>query len=51
MRKITVDHTPNRVDERERIINNNGFITNKGGVCRVEGEIAVSRAIGDKNLK
>jgi protein phosphatase 1L len=51
MRKITVDHTPNRVDERERIINNNGFITNKGGVCRVDGEIAVSRAIGDKNLK
>jgi serine/threonine protein phosphatase PrpC len=49
MRKITVDHTPNRVDERERIINNNGFISNKGGVCRVDGEIAVSRAIGDKN--
>ena len=51
MRKITVDQTPNRSDERERILNNNGFITNKGGVSRVDGEIAVSRAIGDKNLK
>jgi len=29
----------------------NGLITNKNGVSRIDGSIAVSRAIGDKPFK
>ena len=51
MRKITLDQTPARQDERDRIMNNGGWITCKNGVHRVDGELAVSRAIGDRNIK
>lgn len=32
-------------------MNNGGWITCKNGVHRVDGELAVSRAIGDRNIK
>ena len=51
MRKVTVDQTPSRPDENERIVNKNGFVQMRGDVARVDGCLAVSRAIGDKNLK
>ena len=45
--KLTEDHTPNKADEYKRIMKNNGFITMKGDVARIDGSLAVSRAIGD----
>ena len=47
MEKLTSDQTPNREDEYKRIQESNGLITMKNGVARVDGSIAVSRAIGD----
>jgi len=47
MTKLTQDQTPSREDERNRIEENNGLVTMKNGVARVDGSIAVSRAIGD----
>jgi len=49
--KLTDDHTPNRSDEYERIVANNGFVTMKDGIARVDGSLAVSRAIGDIKYK
>lgn len=49
--KLTDDQTPNRSDEYERIVSNNGFVTMKNGIARVDGSLAVSRAIGDIRYK
>lgn len=49
--KLTDDQTPSRSDEYERIVRNNGFVTMKDGVARVDGSLAVSRAIGDLKYK
>ncbi|KAL7119381.1 hypothetical protein ABFS83_02G059100 [Erythranthe nasuta] len=47
---LTVDHEPNA--ERDSIENKGGFVSNMpGDVARVNGQLAVSRAFGDKNLK
>jgi len=51
MRKLTNEQTPNREDEHNRILQSNGLITMKNGVARVDGSIAVSRAIGDIQYK
>ena len=51
MEKVTVDQNAERQDEINRIIESNGLITNKNGVSRIYGSIAVSRAIGDKPYK
>ena len=51
MTKLTQDQTPSREDERNRIEENNGLVTMKNGVARVDGSIAVSRAIGDIQYK
>jgi len=48
MLKLTDEQTPNRDDEYNRIVRNNGFVTMKNDVARVDGSLAVSRAIGDK---
>jgi len=48
---LSVDHKANNVQERKRITELNGTVTNIGGVWRVGGVLAVSRAIGDKDLK
>jgi len=45
--KLTDEQTPNRDDEYNRIVRNNGFVTMKDDVARVDGSLAVSRAIGD----
>lgn len=42
---------PSRTDEYNRIIENNGLILTKDGVARVDGSLAVSRAIGDVKYK
>ncbi|KAK1391470.1 PPM-type phosphatase domain-containing protein [Heracleum sosnowskyi] len=47
---MTVDHEPNT--ERGSIENKGGFVSNMpGDVPRVNGQLAVSRAFGDKSLK
>uniref|UniRef100_A0AAV1UR60 PPM-type phosphatase domain-containing protein n=1 Tax=Peronospora matthiolae TaxID=2874970 RepID=A0AAV1UR60_9STRA len=47
---LTSDHKPNRPDERRRIQELGGSVV-FWGVWRVEGILAVSRAIGDRMLK
>ncbi|KDO19430.1 hypothetical protein SPRG_15420 [Saprolegnia parasitica CBS 223.65] len=47
---LSNDHKPNRPDERERVTNMGGHVI-FWGVWRVEGILAVSRAIGDRMLK
>lgn len=48
--QMTVDHEPNR--ERGIIEDKGGFVSNiPGDVPRVNGQLAVSRAFGDKSLK
>uniref|UniRef100_A0A2P2L4A3 protein-serine/threonine phosphatase n=2 Tax=Rhizophora mucronata TaxID=61149 RepID=A0A2P2L4A3_RHIMU len=49
-RQMTTDHEPNT--ERGIIENKGGFVSNMpGDVPRVNGQLAVSRAFGDKSLK
>ncbi|CAA6664394.1 unnamed protein product [Spirodela intermedia] len=48
--QITIDHEPSM--ERGSIENRGGFVSNMpGDVPRVNGQLAVSRAFGDKSLK
>ncbi|KAJ7968213.1 Protein phosphatase 2C family protein [Quillaja saponaria] len=48
--QLSTDHEPNT--ERGIIENKGGFVSNMpGDVARVNGQLAVSRAFGDKNLK
>ncbi|KAI4296366.1 hypothetical protein L6164_036330 [Bauhinia variegata] len=48
--QMTIDHEPNT--ERGSIEGRGGFVSNMpGDVARVNGQLAVSRAFGDKNLK
>jgi len=47
---LSHDHKPNRPDEWERIVQQGGTVTHHG-VWRVQGVLAVSRAIGDRLLK
>ncbi|KAK8627022.1 hypothetical protein V6N13_134651 [Hibiscus sabdariffa] len=48
--QMSIDHEPNT--ERGSIENRGGFVSNMpGDVARVNGQLAVSRAFGDKNLK
>lgn len=47
---LSEDHKPNRPDERDRIIRLGGHVI-FFGVWRVQGVLAVSRAIGDRMLK
>lgn len=50
--KLTVDHTPERRDEKERIKKSGGFITwNSLGQPNVNGRLAMTRSIGDFDLK
>ncbi|KDP45879.1 hypothetical protein JCGZ_15323 [Jatropha curcas] len=49
-KQLTVDHEPSA--EREEIENRGGFVSNfPGDVPRVDGQLAVARAFGDKSLK
>ncbi|KAH1040299.1 hypothetical protein J1N35_042042 [Gossypium stocksii] len=48
--QMSIDHEPST--ERGSIENRGGFVSNlPGDVARVNGQLAVSRAFGDKNLK
>ncbi|KAJ8262180.1 hypothetical protein GJAV_G00163410 [Gymnothorax javanicus] len=50
--KLTVDHTPERKDEKERIKKSGGFVTwNSVGQANVNGRLAMTRSIGDFDLK
>ncbi|KAF2546998.1 hypothetical protein F2Q70_00023388 [Brassica cretica] len=47
---LSVDHEPNM--EKDEIENRGGFVSNfPGDVPRVDGQLAVARAFGDKSLK
>ncbi|XP_052188560.1 probable protein phosphatase 2C 74 [Diospyros lotus] len=48
---LTMDHRLSREDERSRIESSGGYVFCKNGVWRVNGSLAVSRAIGDRYLK
>ncbi|XP_023683468.2 protein phosphatase Mn(2+)-dependent 1K-like isoform X1 [Paramormyrops kingsleyae] len=50
--RLTVDHTPERKDEKERIKKSGGFVTwNSLGQANVNGRLAMTRSIGDFDLK
>eukprot|EP00253_Pinus_taeda_P031444 PITA_31444 len=48
---LTCDHLAGREDERQRIENLGGIVDLRHGVRRVQGSLAVSRAIGDWHMK
>ncbi|MQL90083.1 hypothetical protein Taro_022663, partial [Colocasia esculenta] len=48
---LTNDHTASREEEQQRIQNKGGVIEDHGGTWRVQGTLAVTRSIGDINLK
>ncbi|XP_057496537.1 probable protein phosphatase 2C 74 [Actinidia eriantha] len=48
---LTSDHRLNREDERFRIENSGGYVHCRNGVWRVNGSLAISRAIGDPHMK
>lgn len=48
---LSIDHKPNRQDEFDRIKNLGGMVTfNTNDVPRVQGNLALSRSLGDKYL-
>jgi serine/threonine protein phosphatase PrpC len=47
--ELSTDHKPNRPDEKERIEKQGGNVTMRS-VARVNGILAISRALGDKAL-
>lgn len=48
---LSEDHKPAHETERMRIIAAGGFLSEIGGVCRVNGNLNLSRAIGDLKYK
>lgn len=48
---LSEDHKPAHEIERSRIIAAGGFLSDIGGVCRVNGNLNLSRAIGDLRYK
>ncbi|XP_057813869.1 probable protein phosphatase 2C 2 [Cryptomeria japonica] len=48
---LTCDHRVEREDERQRIEDLGGYVDCHNGVWRVQGLLAVSRSIGDINMK
>ncbi|KAL5717672.1 protein-serine/threonine phosphatase [Ranunculus cassubicifolius] len=51
VKELTRDHHPDRDDERSRIESSGGFVEEWSGVPRVNGQLAVSRSIGDIPFK
>jgi serine/threonine protein phosphatase PrpC len=49
--ELTSEQTPNRMDEYLRICQNGGKVIQQGNSLRVEGALAVTRSIGDKEFK
>ncbi|MCO5584184.1 hypothetical protein L7F22_038107 [Adiantum nelumboides] len=50
LKSLSVDHRPDRPDERVRIEASGGFVTD-GSLPRVNGQLAVSRSIGDYDFR
>ncbi|CAI9300625.1 unnamed protein product [Lactuca saligna] len=50
-KEFTNDHHPDRADERSRVESAGGHVLEWAGVSRVNGQLAVSRAIGDVSYK
>jgi serine/threonine protein phosphatase PrpC len=48
---LSEDHKPAHATERDRILAAGGFLSEIGGVCRVNGNLNLSRAIGDLKYK
>mmetsp|Transcript_17737 Transcript_17737/g.53424 ORF Transcript_17737/g.53424 Transcript_17737/m.53424 type:complete len:437 (-) Transcript_17737:987-2297(-) len=48
---LSVDHKPASTTEKNRITNAGGFVSEVGGVTRVNGNLNLSRAIGDLRYK
>lgn len=48
---LTIDHTPVREDEKIRIEAQGGYVDCCSGVWRIQGSLAVSRAMGNQHLK
>ncbi|XP_068330763.1 probable protein phosphatase 2C 25 [Pyrus communis] len=48
---LTSDHHPSRIDEKERIETTGGYVDCCRGVWRIQGSLAASRSIGDRQLK
>ncbi|GKU86510.1 hypothetical protein SLEP1_g1023 [Rubroshorea leprosula] len=51
VKELTKDHHPDRDDERSRIEAAGGYVLERGGAPRVNGQLAISRAIGDVSFK
>lgn len=51
VKELTKDHHPSRDDERNRVEAAGGYVVEWAGVFRVNGELAVTRAIGDMAFK
>ncbi|KAL6841604.1 hypothetical protein ACP4OV_028543 [Aristida adscensionis] len=51
VKELTKDHHPDREDERSRVEAAGGYVVEWAGVYRVNGELALSRAIGDVPYK
>ncbi|KAI5057993.1 hypothetical protein GOP47_0028008 [Adiantum capillus-veneris] len=50
VKRLSADHRPDRPDEKVRIEASGGFVTD-GSVPRVNGQLAVSRSIGDIDFR
>ncbi|XP_057800960.1 uncharacterized protein LOC131016306 isoform X2 [Salvia miltiorrhiza] len=50
-KELTNDHHPDKEDEKSRVESAGGNISKWAGVARVNGQLAVSRAIGDIHFK
>lgn len=48
---LTFDHKPTSEKERKRIESAGGFVSDIGGIYRVNGNLNLSRAIGDLRYK
>ncbi|KAK5810908.1 hypothetical protein PVK06_026225 [Gossypium arboreum] len=51
VKELTRDHHPDRDDERSRVEAAGGYVVEWGGVSRVNGQLAISRSIGDVSYK
>ncbi|XP_021764354.1 uncharacterized protein LOC110728976 isoform X2 [Chenopodium quinoa] len=51
VKELTSDHRPDRDDEKSRVENAGGYVIEWSGVPRINGRLAVSRAIGDVPFK
>lgn len=51
VKELTKDHHPDKDEERNRVEAAGGYVLEWAGVPRVNGELAVSRAIGDIHFK